>query len=77
MKKFICFLIALLIFNTNIYADELSKNEIGALGAILMDAKTGRILWEKNCHKKLAMASTTKIMTALIALENLDSLMPF
>lgn len=70
MKKFICFLIALLIFNTNIYADELSKNEIGALGAILMDAKTGRILWEKNCHKKLAMASTTKIMTAILALEN-------
>jgi D-alanyl-D-alanine carboxypeptidase len=70
MKKLVCFLIALFIFNTNVCAQELDKSKIGALGAILMDAKTGRVLWEKNCHKKLAMASTTKIMTAILALEN-------
>lgn len=70
MKKIICFLTALFIFNTNVCAKPLDNSKIGALGAILMDAPTGRVLWEKNSHRKLAMASTTKIMTAIIALEN-------
>lgn len=45
-----------------------------AKGAVLMDAATGRVLYEKDCHEPLPMASTTKIMTALITLEqpNLD-----
>jgi D-alanyl-D-alanine carboxypeptidase (penicillin-binding protein 5/6) len=43
--------------------------EVEAHGAILMDAASGRILWEKDAHKPLAMASTTKIMTAIVALE--------
>ena len=45
---------------------------IAADGAILMDNETGRVLWGKNIDKPLAMASTTKIMTAVIALENAD-----
>src|SRR5437588_8749871 len=36
--------------------------------AILVDARTGRILWEKRAHQRRAIASTTKIMTALLAL---------
>ncbi|HZS29720.1 MAG TPA: D-alanyl-D-alanine carboxypeptidase family protein [Gaiellaceae bacterium] len=36
--------------------------------AILVDAKTGRVLWEKSAHQRRAIASTTKIMTALLAL---------
>jgi len=43
---------------------------VAAHGAVLMDAKTGRVLWEKNSETPMAMASTTKIMTAIIALEN-------
>jgi len=43
---------------------------VDAHGAILMDAETGRILWGKDEHKPLAMASTTKIMTAILALES-------
>ena len=43
---------------------------MSAQGVILMDAKTGQILYEKNMHKKLAPASTTKIMTAIIAIES-------
>ena len=43
---------------------------IGASGAVLMDAKTKRVLFSQNAHAKLPMASTTKIMTALLALEN-------
>jgi len=43
---------------------------VEALGAILMDFDTGRVLWEKNAREPLAMASTTKIMTCIVALEN-------
>lgn len=38
--------------------------------AILMDASTGTILYEKKCYKKMYPASITKIMTALLAIEN-------
>ncbi len=43
---------------------------LSAQGAILMDAKTGQILLDRNMNKKLAPASTTKIMTAIIAIES-------
>lgn len=38
--------------------------------AIVMDCKTGEVLFEHNAHMQRPMASTTKIMTALLALEN-------
>ena len=44
-------------------------NTSGA-ASIVIDVATGSILYEKNIHEKLAMASTTKIMTALLAIEN-------
>lgn len=43
---------------------------LGAKSAILMEADTGVILYEKNIHEKLYPASTTKLMTGLLALEN-------
>lgn len=45
---------------------------IGAEGAILMDADTGTILYNKNMDEQLYPASTTKLMTCLIAVENLE-----
>ncbi len=42
----------------------------GARSALLMEAETGRVLYAQNAHEALPMASTTKIMTALVALEN-------
>jgi D-alanyl-D-alanine carboxypeptidase (penicillin-binding protein 5/6) len=42
---------------------------IHAQAALLMDAETGRVLYEKNGYTPKAMASTTKIMTCIIALE--------
>ena len=52
---------------------------VGAQGAILMEANTGTILYEKNIHEKLYPASTTKIMTCLLAIENcsLDEMVTF
>ena len=40
--------------------------------ALLCEAETGEILYEKNIHQKAFPASTTKIMTALLALENCE-----
>lgn len=48
---------------------ELSKN---ARSAILIDASTGSILFEKNSHEKLPPASITKIMTLLLVMEALE-----
>ena len=43
---------------------------VSAKSAVLMDAQTGRIIYSKNPEEKLPMASTTKIMTALLAIES-------
>ena len=43
--------------------------KIAASSAIMVDAKTGQILYEKNPHEQRSMASTTKIMTGIITLE--------
>ena len=45
---------------------------INAKAVVLMEAGTGRVLYAQNEHKPLPMASTTKIMTALLALEQPD-----
>ena len=44
--------------------------QIGAGGAILMEANTGTILYAKNIDDKFYPASTTKILTSLVAIEN-------
>ena len=46
--------------------------EITAPSAILIDAATGEILYEKNAHTPMYPASTTKIMTAILTIESLD-----
>jgi D-alanyl-D-alanine carboxypeptidase (penicillin-binding protein 5/6) len=43
--------------------------QINAKGAILMDAETGDVLWEKNGYQLYEPASTTKILTALVVLD--------
>ena len=42
---------------------------VGAESALLMDAETGVVLWEQNGYLRRSMASTTKIMTAMVLLE--------
>lgn len=46
-----------------------SAGAVSARSAVVLDAQTGRILFEQNADEILPMASTTKIMTALVALE--------
>ena len=43
--------------------------EVSATAAVLLDADTGQVLYEKNGDQRMLIASTTKIMTALVVLE--------
>ncbi len=45
---------------------------VTAKSAILLDASTGTVLYAKNVHEKMYPASTTKLLTCLIAAENLE-----
>lgn len=69
LKKFVVFsLLLFLVFN---FEKHVLANEpnISAEAAILIDADTGAILYEKNIHSKMFPASTTKMLTAIIAIE--------
>lgn len=48
---------------------EIKPSELYARSAVLMDADSGRILFAKNGEEKMPMASTTKIMTCILTLE--------
>lgn len=54
-------------------AQALSNEEVKAPSAVLMEAQTGKVLYEKNPHEKRACASITKVMTLLLVMEALDS----
>jgi len=68
-------LLFLFIFTPVSFAEE-KEPEIASKHAILAQAGTGRILYEKDADAKAYPASTTKIMTALLAIENLDPAAP-
>ncbi len=59
----------ILLMYTSIGAYAAGINTTGT-AAILMDGESNRILYGKNIHQKLPIASTTKIMTAIVALEH-------
>ncbi|MEA4966278.1 MAG: D-alanyl-D-alanine carboxypeptidase family protein [Oscillospiraceae bacterium] len=47
----------------------LAAPEVSAVHAVLLDADSGRVLYEKNAEERALIASTTKIMTALLVCE--------
>ena len=77
MKRFTSFLLALTIIVgliSIVFADtKEAKLDISSKSAVLMDASTGKILYEKNSHEKLPPASVTKVMTMLLICEALES----
>jgi D-alanyl-D-alanine carboxypeptidase (penicillin-binding protein 5/6) len=75
MKKILIIVafLCLLLKPAMVYADEEKITEVSTLyakAAVLMDADSGRVLYNKNGYEALPMASTTKIMTLILALEN-------
>ncbi len=73
-RKILFFLICVFftgaIFFLNVYGEEVA---VSAKSAILICADSGSVLWSKNEKEMLPMASTTKIMTALLALESMQA----
>lgn len=75
MKKIISLIILTSLVLCFIPAQTLAfdRNEITCNAAILMEAETGKILFEKNSDQKVAIASITKLMVLLIAMEELEA----
>lgn len=77
MKKIICFVIVISNIFCCAFAQSVIPNktelDLKCKSAILIEADTGTILYEKNSHEKLRPASVTKVMTLLLIMESLDS----
>lgn len=67
MKKIILFYLVICIISSGAKA-----NEISAKSAVLIEPLTKRVIFDKDKDKKRPMASTTKIATAITAIENAD-----
>jgi D-alanyl-D-alanine carboxypeptidase (penicillin-binding protein 5/6) len=78
MKYVLSAILALLIAigPVGAQAPATASPNVGAPSAVLMDAVTGQVLWARNKDVKRPMASTTKIMTAILAIENLELTQP-
>ena len=74
MKRVAIFILITMVFliftDTKVYAEEI---RIESKSAVLLDAASGKILFEKNKDERLAPASITKIMTLLLTMEALES----
>lgn len=68
-RRILSVLLLFLLSATTVFAAE---PQVAAQGAALIDGRTGRLLWGRNAEEPMAMASTTKIMTAVLILENCD-----
>lgn len=71
-RLIITLLFIMIFFFTNYSFATDSELSINSEAAILIDSSTGKIIYEKNSNQKMYPASTTKILTAIIALENCD-----
>ncbi|MDK2877798.1 MAG: hypothetical protein PWR06_514 [Thermoanaerobacteraceae bacterium] len=79
MKRIVCFFIVLFFVLGQLMADAAadpvslatpgSPPSITGETGVLIDVKTGKVLYDKNAHDRMEPASTTKIMTAILALE--------
>ena len=73
-KKIICICMTVLMFlesiNNGVTVFGKEPDQLYALSAVLMDADTGRVLFEKDGYTVRANASTTKIMTCILAIES-------
>lgn len=66
----IAIIIAILLPITSVFADNTENLKIYSEAALLIDAKTGKVLYDKNADERKYPASTTKILTAILTIEN-------
>lgn len=75
-KRIVLFLMMLCVLLGSMYVPAYADNSeptLRAEAAVLIDAKNGNVLYNKNADKKMYPASTTKVMTALVALEKVKN----
>ncbi|MBE6568652.1 MAG: D-alanyl-D-alanine carboxypeptidase [Ruminococcaceae bacterium] len=73
MRKLFAFVFSVLILSLSVYPVLAEgKIAVSARAAVLMEASSGDIVFSKDADTRMPMASTTKIMTALVALEKGD-----
>lgn len=73
IQKCLLLLMAVLLLSNvpvTVFADDETDLKLYARSALLMDAATGRVLYEENGYAVMPMASTTKIMTCILAIES-------
>lgn len=63
-------IVSLLFFLFPSVGQSMQEVHISAHNAILMEQKSGRVIFEKDAHERRPIASITKVMTAIIAIEN-------
>ncbi|WP_027339998.1 D-alanyl-D-alanine carboxypeptidase family protein [Halonatronum saccharophilum] len=68
-KRIILILVVSLLLNIGLNISVFASPSISSYAAILIDGDTGEVLYGKNIHKRRAPASTTKIMTGILAIE--------
>lgn len=74
MKKLLCGIITLSIMLSLAVPTRADEINVSARSAIMVCADTGDVLYEKNSEERMNIASITKIMTAILVIENCDNL---
>lgn len=75
MKRIFAAILSVVLFGSTAFAETNGlPPSVSAASAILVDAESGRVLYEKDVNTRRLIASTTKLMTALVAVESLDDL---
>jgi D-alanyl-D-alanine carboxypeptidase (penicillin-binding protein 5/6) len=70
MKKLVSALCTAVLILASIIPCHAAQISVSAVSAILIDAENGTVLYEKDADRRMSIASTTKIMTALVVIEN-------
>ncbi|MGM8214013.1 D-alanyl-D-alanine carboxypeptidase family protein [Bacillaceae bacterium W0354] len=70
MRSVFVLILCSLLITSSIYVNSETTPHVSASSAIVMDMNTKEVLFEKNAHEKRNIASITKIMTAIVALEH-------
>jgi serine-type D-Ala-D-Ala carboxypeptidase (penicillin-binding protein 5/6) len=70
LRKLTILLLTITILISYIPQKTAAYGSVSALSAVLIEQKTGRILYEKDAHTQRRIASITKIMTAILAVES-------
>lgn len=65
-------LMLLTVLSNNVNAVDKEELKITSKAGIVLEQSTGRVLWEKNSKERLKIASTTKILTSIVVVENVD-----